>query len=718
MAETGLNIKMGVSGVSQFKQSIKTAQESIKTLDSHLALNEKQFKATGDAQEYMKNKSELLKVKLEEQKAVVAEAEKTLANMKKNGVDKASTAFQTMQRNLLNAKGAVVDTETEINNLGSDAKNAGGDVKELNTQLDSIGKNVSFEAALNGIGKITTALQNAAKKAINLGKKLASATMDSAHWADQLVTDATKYGLSTDQLQQMQYTANLIDTDVETIIKAQSKLRNNIGTGNKGAMDAFSALGIDVENHDWEQTFWAAGEALKKMTDEVEQEAYATAIFGKSWKDLLPLFQAGQEKYNETMNEASVVSEENINKLTALDDSYQKMEAQLETLKNTFFAELAPAIQTVTDALTEMMKQFNEYLQTEEGKEAMKALGDAVKSLFEDLTKVDFAAAMETAKGAIDALKKGLIWIKDNKNIIVGALEGLAIAFAGLKVSQGVLTFLQLVSGLKGLGGAGAGASSAASAAGAAGTGGGGFWSGLGGFLATKVLPVAAGAGLVVADSLNNHGNNDIVDENGNLTEEGKRYGYTVDQGGNIQAQNNSGVLEALRINKQEISDYERQRHAAAEDLWDALRTKGVDAWFSEEAEKLGELYKTNEGALDDLVEKMTELMNEEDWQNRENLDDGSGAFFGEESMERLNGSIDRMNEVVESNTTAMANLTAGTPTSADLAQFNSLPNQILAAVRAGVANIQVIVSAQQMGNAVTPTVSGNVAGALSLFRK
>ena len=88
----GVNVKMGVSGVSQFKQNITTAQRSLKTMDAQLALVEKQFKATGDSEQYMQEKSQLLKAKLEEQKAVIEQSEKALAQMNANGVDKASKA--------------------------------------------------------------------------------------------------------------------------------------------------------------------------------------------------------------------------------------------------------------------------------------------------------------------------------------------------------------------------------------------------------------------------------------------------------------------------------------------------------------------------------------------------------------------------------------------------------------------------------------------------
>ena len=48
MATSGVNVKMGVSGVSQFRADIKKTQDSLKTLDESLKLNEKQFKQTGD----------------------------------------------------------------------------------------------------------------------------------------------------------------------------------------------------------------------------------------------------------------------------------------------------------------------------------------------------------------------------------------------------------------------------------------------------------------------------------------------------------------------------------------------------------------------------------------------------------------------------------------------------------------------------------------------
>ena len=132
---TGVNVKMGVSGVSEFKWHMKDVQNSAKTLDAALALNEKQFKATGDAETYMATKSELLQTKIEQQKSIIHDAETALKQMTDNGVDKASKAFQDMQQQLLKAKGELVDAETAMANISDSADTASVNAGNMSREL-------------------------------------------------------------------------------------------------------------------------------------------------------------------------------------------------------------------------------------------------------------------------------------------------------------------------------------------------------------------------------------------------------------------------------------------------------------------------------------------------------------------------------------------------------------------------------------------------------
>ena len=52
---SGVNVKMGISGVAQFKQGMKESQAAVKNLDQQLKLNEQQLKLNGDAETYLQN---------------------------------------------------------------------------------------------------------------------------------------------------------------------------------------------------------------------------------------------------------------------------------------------------------------------------------------------------------------------------------------------------------------------------------------------------------------------------------------------------------------------------------------------------------------------------------------------------------------------------------------------------------------------------------------
>ena len=702
---TGVNVKMGVSGVQQFKNGIKTAQDSVKTLDQALALNEKQFKATGDAEEYMKTKSELLQVKLKEQEAIVQQAEAALEHMNKNGVDKASTAYQKMQQELLRAKGTLIDTQTEIEGVGEAGIEAENGVSAMNDELDRIGKNVSLETVKSGIDSITSGLENAAKKAIQFGQKIVQNVFGAANWADNLLTRATFYEITPEQLQRMEKTADLIDTDVETIISAQQKLRKAMGKeSSKETLSAFEALGIDPSNHDWETTFWKAGEALTQMTDKVERDKIALQLFGKNFNELLPLFNTGREKYEETMEGWNVVSDENVQKLGELDDSYQKLQNELETLKNTFWAELAPAVQVATDALTELMKQFNEYLDTDEGKEAMKSLSESIESLFRNLTNIEFSDVMNVVKGAIDGIVEGLKWLSNNWTLVRDALIGIAIGFGALKLASFGISVGQLISGFKGLAGGGA-AAGAGAGAGAGAAGGGaasGFGSGAVGTASTlpmtisaigqKVIP-AAGVGILGFEWWKDN------TKAGNIL----RDGGTAEQ-----------IFEAA---KEEVSDKVEEIKENAStffDDWSQTLTTlltgseyGVQTGGGNHVGTAGAGFARHFGDDDDGV-AYVDVVGDPIFKDRR----PNGT------ANKLQAAIEKMNEAADDSTKASETLAQGSLKPADIAKFDGLPDAILSAVKAGVANITVVVSAEQLGAAVAPAVNSGIGSMLALFRE
>lgn len=522
MAGTSTKIS---ADVSQFKSAMAQASASVKTLDAALKANEAQYRLTGDRETYMAQKTAALNSQLAKQQSIAKAAEQAMAAMTKNGVDKSSTAYQKMQQQMLNATAAADNIQAELQGIGDSAGDATSKTDGLGKSLNNMGKTVSLDAILGGLNKVTDAMESVAAKAVEVGSKIWSSMVDAAGWADDLATKASIYGVTTDELQRMEYTAKQIDTPVEAIIKARKKLENNMVYGSNDALEAFQKLGVELRGEretmmlfgkeipvgegslrDWNDVFWETGEALMAMHkagQTVEADAMAQKIFGKGFDELNPLFSAGRAKYEETMAKASTVEDENLVKLQALDDALQDMQSQWQTLAKTAESFMAPAFTELTNGIAGLMTQFNEYLNTEEGQAKMEALGESLTSAFESLTDVDFGEAMGAVSGAIDGLINGLKWVSENGETVTGLITGLGTAFVGLKVSEGVLTFMKILTGAEGLLSGSFDFASAGSAAGSA--WGGAFASGLAAaikavpalaFLSTLLTPSEAGGSL------------------------------------------------------------------------------------------------------------------------------------------------------------------------------------------------------------------------------
>ena len=281
-------------------------------------------------------------------------------------------------------------------------------------------------------------------------------------------------GVEPEELQRMQKTARIIDTDAETIIKARQKLMKGVGNGSKATMSALEALGVGYTG-DAEDTFWKAGEAIMNLTDEAEQEAQANALFGKSWHDLIPLFEAGREEYEKTNATWNVLSKEQLDSLNAMDDEYQKLQIQFEDLKQKALVELAEPMKAALEAVNDLLGGIGKWLQSDEGK--------------------------ATVENVVTTIVDAMHWVVDNKETVIGALGAIVAGWGALKLTGGALQVLQLVNGLGSLFGFGGAGASAASGTGSAvgGTAAGGVLKGVGGKL------LASGAlvpGMVAATAI------------------------------------------------------------------------------------------------------------------------------------------------------------------------------------------------------------------------
>ena len=476
-----VNVKMGVD-LGGFKTGIQQGTQILKGLNAEMKATEAEFKATGNAEQKMASQTKNLNSQIQVQKGIIDQAQKALDAMTKAGIDPADKAYQQMYATMMKAQQGMYEAQAALNGLGESAQEAANGANDLVSSVNSIGKKISLDQVISGINTITGALETAAGKALQLGETIWNAVMDRAKWADDTATMALMYGIDLDTFQRMQkLVTNGMDTSVDAILNAQSRLKKNIGSESKTAIDALKELGVawdevvgagkygDVTKvRDTMEVFWEAGEKILAMKDDPNaQESMAQALFGRNWKELVPLFSSYKsvEEYNNALSQVNVSSEEDVQALADLNDKVGELKGNLDTLSTDILAQLAPALTEAANALNGVLTEIIAYLKTEDGQAMLKSLSDSVSSLFEDIGKIDPASAVESFTTVFNGLISGLQWIVDNKDTLVTALEVVVAGWAGLKITGGVLTIVKLIEGLQGLGILGGGAKAATKAA-------------------------------------------------------------------------------------------------------------------------------------------------------------------------------------------------------------------------------------------------------------
>lgn len=527
MADRTIKTKLTLEGAQEFKRGMSDAANSIKVLNSEQKLADATFRATGDAQQYLSDKADILRRKMEEQQKAVQAAQQAVNQLNAQGFSENSREMQYWQTRLNNANATLQDMQTELNKTekelgeqGTAMDTAGNKADTLDGKLGNIGKNVDFEVLIRGLDRIQNFLESIIKKAAQAAKALWDMEAGAGKWADDLMTSASVAGFDVETYQAMQYASRFVDTSVDTIVSARQKLLKQMEKAmeppkvtEKGgirtedyndAWRAFAKLGVSVDDaggqmRDQTQVFYEVIDALGKIGNETERDAAAMEVMGKGARELNPLIEAGSKEYQRYVDEGrevAVVSEENVKALGKLDDANQKLEATLEKTKYDTLAELAPVFTEVSEAMTKAVTGFDEFLQSEAGQAALKGLKDALTGIVDSFTEQDFTGLVNAAKDAVTGLTDALDWISKNGDSVAGIVKGIGAAWATVTVSKEVLQFLQMANALKGL-------FSKGGSIGGGGTGGAGGSSWVSGAAGTwfknTFLPAAAtGAGVLM----------------------------------------------------------------------------------------------------------------------------------------------------------------------------------------------------------------------------
>jgi phage-related protein len=297
---------------------------------------------------------------------------------------------------------------------------------------------------VKGIGvALGAAMAAIGTAAVAAGKALVDMTVNTAAYADEMLTQSSVTGMSVERLQAYSYAADLVDVSMETLTGSMAKnvkSMSNAADGSKTYAEAYERLGVSVTNadgslRDSEDVYWDAIDALGQVSNETERDALAMQLFGKSAQDLNPLIAQGSEGIAALTDEAkrmgAVLSEDTIEKFGAFDDSVQRLKQGSEAAQRVMGTVLLPQLQTLAD-------------------DGVSLLGDFTSGLAEaggDFDKIT-AVLGETVGGIANMILGSLPQFVQVGMSIVSAIGGALAANLPMLVSAAtsiIMTLLQVI---------------------------------------------------------------------------------------------------------------------------------------------------------------------------------------------------------------------------------------------------------------------------------
>lgn len=284
----------------------------------------------------------------------------------KKAINSVSQPTQEMIRDYENLKKKTDELTLKKSKLKTEEQELRQKIKNTNKELDEASKKadktgLSFEKMGSMLKKATTLAATGMIGLFTYAQKMASA-------ADDINTLAKQTGLSTDQIQKFQYASELIDVDIEVLTGSMAKLVRNMSSAKDGtgqAYEAFQALGISIQDSSGnlrnnQDVFNEAVEALSKIEEETQRDAYAMAIFGRSAQELNPLILGGTKQLKEFGDELErnglILSQSELDKLNEFND-------KIDTFKAKFQANMMKNSGELTEAFDELLDSSDEIIE-------------------------------------------------------------------------------------------------------------------------------------------------------------------------------------------------------------------------------------------------------------------------------------------------------------------------------------------------------------------
>lgn len=268
----------------------------------------------------------------------------------------------------------VINVKAETSSIVAAEKELGSFQKSVNSV------NVSIKQAQGKWSQwssITTAVSTAFK-AVHLAitnyiiAPISGAVNSFIALGDQISKTSQKIGIGTETLGGLKFAAEQCGANFQILTEGIKAFQNQLGAAQMGDTGAISKLGkVGLNANDFaglsnEDQLMKLADHIKAIGDKSEQTRVSIALFGDAGFKLLPFFQEGSVGINKLITEGkdigAVMGEDSVTAAVNLADAMNRLKTSAASVTNSLIGGLAPALSSLMDIMTFLIKYVTKFL--------------------------------------------------------------------------------------------------------------------------------------------------------------------------------------------------------------------------------------------------------------------------------------------------------------------------------------------------------------------
>lgn len=405
--------------LSNVNKEIRSTDSALREVDKALKLDPTNVELLAQKEELLNKQIEQTSDKLELQKIAAKEAAEAL---KEGTITQEEYAKLTAE---------VATTTGKLNDLESQASGTAEELKETGDAAQDAGEKASesgsgwetFASAASAAASVAiTAISAVADVVAEVASAMVDMTVETAGYADEILTLSSVSGVAVDTLQALQYGEEQLDVSVSTVTGAITKLIKSMSSAQGAEQDwqdqvdelnaalesgqitsedyaeaiadlgtsgtAFADLGIDILDasgnlRDSEEVFWEVIDALGEIDNATERDAAAMSLLGRSAMQLNPLIEEGSEAFEEIREQAeeagAIMDGESLDAFGSFNDMLSRLDQGTNAAKRAIGAILLPTLNDMATDGVDFLSQFTNAILDTDGD--ISQLGTVIETM-------------------------------------------------------------------------------------------------------------------------------------------------------------------------------------------------------------------------------------------------------------------------------------------------------------------------------------------------